>query len=206
MRLGGSDPDDELLARCGQGDERAFQQLFDRHRESVTRIVFRMTGPGTDVEDLVQEVFLQVIRSLDGFQRKARFSTWLYRVSVNVVLMHRRSTGRRPRLVGEELAPPPLDPAATAEEIADGRARARAFYELLAQLSDKKRVVFLLHEVEGLSPARISEIVRAPVLTVRTRLFYARREVLALLASDARLRGVLEELGSPATSGRGGGR
>jgi RNA polymerase sigma-70 factor (ECF subfamily) len=189
------------VERCRQGDARSFEELFDRHRPSVARIVFRMTGPAGDVEDLVQEVFLQVIRSLDGFQRKARFSTWLYRVTVNVVLMHRRSLGRRPRLVAEDLAPPPLDPAVSVDEVIDGRARVDALYALLGQLSDKKRTVFVLHEIEGLSPARIGEIVRAPVLTVRTRLFYARREIARLIADDPALRDLLRELAAGEPSG-----
>jgi len=164
-----------------------------------------MTGPGAEVEDLVQEVFLQVARSLDGFEDRARFSTWLYRVTVNVVLMHRRAAGRRPRLVEEGLAPPALDVAASADEVVDGRARLHAFYSLLGQLSDKKRTVFVLHEVEGLSPAHISEIVGAPVLTVRTRLFYARREMKRLIVAEPRLRNMLSELEREDSGPREGG-
>jgi RNA polymerase sigma-70 factor (ECF subfamily) len=189
--------DAELVRRCREGDERAFELLFQRHSGQVTGLVYRMVGAGPDLEDLVQDVFVQVIRSLSGFRDEARFSTWLYRVAVNVVLMHRRATGRRPRLVDEEQAGPAVDGAPSAEEALDTRLRLEAFYRLLGRLSDKKRVVFVLHELEGLSPARISEIVQAPVLTVRTRLFYARRELARWLAEEPDLESVAAELGGP---------
>ena len=73
----------------------------------------------------------------------------------------------------------------------------RAFQRLLARLADKKRIVFVLHELEGMSPAEIADVVGAPVLTVRTRLFYARRELEAMLAEEPTLAG-LAGLAAPA--------
>lgn len=163
--------------------------LFHRHRAAVTRLVFRVLGPSHEVEDLVQEVFVQVLRSLPAFQGNARFSTWLYRVTVNVVLMHRRTQRRRPRLVQEELAPPQSALEPSPEEQVSSRLRAVAFHRALATLSEKKRAVFVLHELEGRTPSDIARIVGAPVLTVRTRLFYARRELAKQLAADPTLRG-----------------
>jgi RNA polymerase sigma-70 factor (ECF subfamily) len=186
--------DVELVRRCQAGDAAAFAQLFRRHAGLVSGLVHRMLGPSPDLEDLVQEVFLQVIRSLASFRDEARFSTWLYRVSVNVVLMHRRAQSRRPRLVDEEQAPPTPDSAPLAEAALETSLRVQAFYRLLGRLSDKKRAVFVLHELEGLAPARIGEIVGAPVLTVRTRLFYARRELLAWLEEEPELAAVAAEL------------
>lgn len=193
--------DSELVRRCQSGDERAFERLFQRHRASVTRLVYRMLGPSAELEDLVQEVFVQVLRSLHGFRDEARFSTWLYRVALNVVLMHRRATGRRPRLVDEAKGEPPIDVAPSAHEALETRRRAEAFHALLGRLSEKKRTVFVLHELEGLTPARIGEIVGAPVLTVRTRLFYARRELLAQLEEEPTLAAIARELGAPPDDG-----
>ena len=184
MKLEPDAEDAELVGRCRTGDAHAFELLFQRHRGPVTRLVYRMLGPSSDLEDLVQDVFLQVIRSLESFRDEARFSTWLYRVALNVVLMHRRAVGRRPRLVDEQHALPAVDSAPSAEDALETALRVAAFYRVLARLSDKKRAVFVLHELEGLSPARISEIVGAPVLTVRTRLFYARRELSRMLAEE----------------------
>jgi RNA polymerase sigma-70 factor (ECF subfamily) len=193
--------DRELVRRCQSGDERAFERLFLRHRGSVTRLVYRMLGPSPELEDLVQEVFLQVLRSLHSFRDEARFSTWLYRVALNVVLMHRRATGRRPRLVDEAKAEPALDAAPSAYEALETRRRVEAFYALLGRLSEKKRTVFVLHELEGLTPSRIGEIVRAPVLTVRTRLFYARRELERWIAEEPALADFVQPSAEPSARG-----
>lgn len=188
------DESEQLVARCQAGDRGAFKELFVKHRSDVARLVQRMTGPGADVDDLVQEVFFQVHRSVKDFRRQARFSTWLYRVTVNVVLMQRRSAKSRPVLVE---TPETLSPAAQGlapDEDAARRARVQAFGRLLEQISEKKRSVFVLHELQGLSAAEISEIVDAPVLTVRTRLFYARKELAELLRSEPSLATLADEL------------
>ena len=179
-----------LVERCQQGDAEAFRELFRAHRQDVTRLAQRMLGQGSELEDIVQEVFLQVHRSIRDFRHGARFSTWLYRVTVNVVLMHRRSA--KSRVVFSE-APEhitAIEPRAGADEELERRRRVQAFHRLLERLSDKKRVVFVLHELEGLAPGEIAKIVGSPVLTVRTRLFYARRELLALLAEEPSLAGL----------------
>jgi RNA polymerase sigma-70 factor (ECF subfamily) len=179
--------EDPLVSRAAAGDRGAFRKLYERHRHDVARLAYRMLGPRADLDDVVQEVFVQVVRSLPDFRGQARFSTWLHRVTVNVVLMHRRSARSRPVLSD----PLPLETAGTddvrPDEDAERRERVRAFGRLLDRLADKKRVVFVLHELEGLPPSEIAQIVGAPVLTVRTRLFYARRELEAMLAEEPTL-------------------
>lgn len=184
-----------LVERCQRGDGDAFRELFRKHRSDVTRLAQRMLGRTTDLEDIVQEVFLQVHRSIRDFRQSARFSTWLYRVTVNVVLMHRRAAKSRP-VFGE--APEhwaAIDQRPRSDEQVERQRRVRAFHRLLDRLSEKKRVVFVLHELEGLAPGEIAKVVGAPVLTVRTRLFYARRELLALLGEEPSLAGLAAELG-----------
>jgi RNA polymerase sigma-70 factor (ECF subfamily) len=198
----------ELIERCKAGDGLAFREVFRNHRADVARLVQRMTGRPSDLEDIVQEVFLQVYRSIKDFRGQSRFSTWLYRVTVNVVLMQRRAARSRPVLqeapddaFGADLRELPDDQVARARRVS-------AFYRLLDRLSDKKRAVFVLHELEGLSPSEIAKVVSAPVLTVRTRLFYARRELLALLREEPALAVVARELraevDAAATVGEGG--
>lgn len=180
-----------LVERAASGDAAAFRTLFQRHRGDVARLVYRMLGAPADLEDVVQEVFVQVYRSLPDFRGQAKLSTWIHRVTVNVVLMHRRSAKSRPVLTEE--APSDLvadGEAVLPDEDAERRERVRAFQRLLERLADKKRVVFVLHELEGLAPAEIAEIVGAPVLTVRTRLFYARRELEAMLPEEPSLAGL----------------
>jgi RNA polymerase sigma-70 factor (ECF subfamily) len=194
-RGGTPSPGDEaqLVERAALGDATAFRVLFQRHRGDVARLVYRMLSVPADLEDVVQEVFVQVYRSLKDFRGQAKLSTWIHRVTVNVVLMHRRSAKSRPVLTEEA----PGDIVADAEgtlpdEDTDRRERIRAFQRLLARLADKKRIVFVLHELEGLAPAEIASIVGAPVLTVRTRLFYARRELEAMLPEEPSLAGLGE--------------
>jgi RNA polymerase sigma-70 factor, ECF subfamily len=189
-----------LVERCQRGQPEAFRELFREHHADVARLAQRMLGRRTDLEDIVQEVFLQVHRSIRDFRHGARFSTWLYRVTVNVVLMHRRAAKSRP-VFGE--APESLtavDHRPFADEALERQRRVQAFHRLLDRLSEKKRLVFVLHELEGLAPGEISRIVGSPVLTVRTRLFYARRELLAMLAEEPSLAGVAGELAALAES------
>ena len=185
-----SDPEafaiDELVLRCQQGDRAAFGELFHRYRADVARVVTRMLGPGPDVEDIAQEVFLQVFRTIGGFQGKAKFSTWLYRISVTTVLMHRRAQRSRPTLVDEHydrVASSMAGPDCGAIQ----RRRVAAFYRVLDALAEKKRTVFILHDIEGFSSPEIAEILEISALTVRTRLFYARREILARMRQQPAL-------------------
>jgi RNA polymerase sigma factor (sigma-70 family) len=182
--------EDPLVARAAAGDAAAFRALYQRHRNDVARLAYRMLGPRADLEDVIQEVFVQVFKSLRDFRGQARFGTWLHRVTVNVVLMHRRSARSRPvfseQAPGDSIGSSDVPP----DEDVDRRERVRAFGRVLGRLADKKRIVFVLHELEGLAPTEIARIVGAPVLTVRTRLFYARRDVEAMLADEPALAGL----------------
>lgn len=185
-------PDEErLIARAALGDTSAFRDVYERHRQDVARLVYRMIGARSDIEDVIQEVFVQVYKSLKDFRGQSKFTTWLHRVTVNVVLMHRRAARSRPIFADE----PPADAAVRSGDIPpdedfERRERMRAFGRLLERLAHKKRVVFVLHELEGVPPGEIAKIVGAPVLTVRTRLFYARREIEAMLAEEPSLSGM----------------
>jgi len=178
---------EEMVARCQKGDGAAFRQLFLRHRNEVARLVFRMIGPRADLEDILQEVFLQVHRSLKDFRGQSKFTTWLHRVTVNVVLMYKRAARSRPQLVHPQGDETQADPRLAPDEDVARIERMRAFRRVIDKLAEKKRTVFLLHEIEGMLPADISKVVDAPVLTVRTRLFYARRELAEMLKEEPEL-------------------
>lgn len=200
---GGTEDVEVLVARCQAGDKEAFRQLFRSRRTEVARLVHRMLGRSSDFDDVIQEVFLQVHRSIREFRGQSRFTTWLYRVTVNVVLMHRRSAKSRPVFVDspqtyatDERSPP--------DELVARQARLEAFARILDQLSEKKRDVFILHELEGLAPAEISTIVGAPVLTVRTRLFYARRELMRAMRDEPTLAALADELSDVVADGKDG--
>jgi RNA polymerase sigma-70 factor (ECF subfamily) len=187
----------DLVARCRSGAPGAFQELFHQHRAAVAQLVHRMTGGSSELEDLVQEVFVQVHKSLGRFRNESRLSTWIYRIAVNVVLMHRRAARSRPLSVAPPREATLVDEAGPPDEQLARRRRVEALYRVLERVSEKKRAVYILHDIEGLSPSEIGSIVGAPVLTVRTRLFYARREVLELLQSEPALAGLID--GIPAS-------
>ncbi len=183
------EPESSALVELARlGDHGAFRELFRRHRIAVARLVVRMAGGRADVEDLVQEVFVQVHRSLPDFRGDARFSTWLHRVTVNVVLMARRAAKSRPTLDGE-VSPHLASDAVWPDGDADRRERMRAFQRCVDALPEKKRTVFILHDLEGMTAAEIGEVVDAPPMTVRTRLFYARRELCERMKEEPHLVG-----------------
>jgi RNA polymerase sigma-70 factor (ECF subfamily) len=188
--LAAAQPD--LVARCQKGEKEALGDFYRLYRGEVARNLHRMLGPGRgDLEDVLQEVFIEVFRSIARFRGDARITTWLYRICVNVALQRLRKRKRRAEVSSDELGEraPDIESADTPERDLDTRRRLDAVYRLLDELSPKKRVVFILHEIEGREPKEIAGIVGAPVLTVRTRLHYARKEFYALAARDRRLDG-----------------
>ena len=189
------------VARARGGDARAFQELYRSHRRDVARLVARLLGPRGDADDVIQEVFIQVFRSLVSFRGESRFTTWLHRVTVNVTLMHIRAAKSRPQL-GTELSHEPSAPDDHSPvEGAARNERMRALYKILDTLSDKKRAVFILHDLEGTPAGQVATLLEIPVLTVRTRLFYARKEVYAAMAGDPTLASIASELHGATASG-----
>ncbi len=185
---------DPLVERAQNGDQAAFQELFLKYRDTVARVVYRVMGPSSEIEDVVQDVFIHVYRSLHTFRGEAKFTTWLYRLSANVTKMHLRRKKSRPRFADVPI-PERLEPRDDApDQAVERRERVEALYRLVDRLSEKKREVLVLHDFEGMSAKEIAEVVEAPVLTVRTRLFYARKELYAALSEEPSLAAVVDEL------------
>jgi RNA polymerase sigma-70 factor (ECF subfamily) len=188
-------PEDVLIARCAQGDRAAQKVLFTRLRPQVLRHVSYLVRRRAEVDDISQEVFLEVFRSLPSFQGRSSFSTWVHRITVRATYRHlrRQWKGEPPPEIRMDEGEPQADadPGANAE-IRDRHARALA---ILEKLSPKKRLVLLMHDLQGLEAAEIAKLVGAPVLTVRTRLFYARREFAAAARDDAALAEYFEDAG-----------
>jgi RNA polymerase sigma-70 factor (ECF subfamily) len=193
---------DPLIRRAQAGDPRALRELCERHRGDVARVAFRVIGPSADLEDVVQESLVQIYRSLPSYRGDSKFSTWLYRVVTNVARMHVRRERSRPNLNSEHKAAIDYLPAQSGrpDAAAERNERLDALYRHLAALSEKKRTVLALHDLAGVSATEIAEIVGAPVLTVRTRLFYARKELYAALAKDPALTELLGVLRSGAAA------
>ena len=180
----------ELVVLCQQGEQSAQSDFYRKYRSEVARTVHKVLGPDADLEDVVQEVFMEVFRSIDKFKGEAKITTWLYRVCVNVALQKIRRQQRRPEghAVPEDELPHHETPLRELER----KESSRIVYEILDTLAPKKRTVFILHEILGLDAKEIGKIVGTNVLTVRTRLHYARKEFYAaalrtpLFASEAK--------------------
>lgn len=165
-----------LVDRCRAGDESAWRALYDENFDFAWRTARRLGLPEADVEDAVQESFQVAWQQLHTFSW-GRFSTWLYRIVANVVSVKLRR--RRVRDVFASLfgRGEPMD---SMEGRVEARHTLRAVETILRKLSREKREAFALFEIEGLTHEQIAELTGARVETVRTRLFYARREFAQL--------------------------
>lgn len=167
--------------------ELTLESLFRDHVGDVHRIVARLLGPAasdSDVDDLVQQVFVAVHSALPRFRGDSKVTTWLYGIATRTVLGHLRSGRRHRRMVETLEAMTALLPAATAhpEDEAERRDSLRRVWRALMSIKPKKRVVFLLYEVEGLTGREIAEALDIRPATVHTRLYHARKELDAALA------------------------
>jgi RNA polymerase sigma-70 factor (ECF subfamily) len=181
----------ELIARCKADERAAHDELYYRFRRQVAGNLYRVLGDRSDLDDLVQEVFVIAFRGLERFRGDARLSTWLYRICVNVALGKIRTRKRRPAAIGvADLDTTSADPSLTErpetpERTLERRQEQERVYKALERLAPKKRIVLYLHEIEGLDLKEIAYLVDSNPVTVRTRLFYARREFYRVLAGDA---------------------
>jgi len=186
------DPADEaeLVQRCRADDRSAHDEFYHRFRRQVAGNRYRVLGDRTDLDDLVQEVFVIAFRGLERFRGDARLSTWLYRICVNVALGRIRTRKRRPSAMGvSDLDSAATDPSLTErpetpDRTLERRQEQERVYRALETLAPKKRIVLYLHEIEGLDLKEIAYLVDSNPVTVRTRLFYARREFYKVLAGE----------------------
>ena len=180
----------ELIQRCRADERNAHDELYHRFRRQVASNLYRVLGDRTDLEDLVQEVFVIAFRGLEKFRGDARLSTWLYRICVNVALGRIRTRKRRPQAIGvADLDATAFDPSLTERPETPDRTLERRqdqerVYRALDTLAPKKRIVLYLHEIEGLDLKEIAYLVDSNPVTVRTRLFYARREFYRVIAAE----------------------
>jgi RNA polymerase sigma-70 factor (ECF subfamily) len=169
--------DDVLLRAIADGDLSALGELYDRHASAMWRVVERTLGSRADAGDIVHSVFLklpQIARSYDG-RLDAR--AWLIGISVRVALRHRRSVGRFLHMLSG-LSQVSAERRTTSPEVLAGdRQDLKRFEVAFQKLSPKKRAVFDLVEIEGLTTDEVSRALGIPPATVRTRLHHARIEL-----------------------------
>lgn len=172
-----------LLRRLRDRDERAFRELIQEHRDRVYNITYRMLGNRAEAEDVAQEVFISVFKTIDTFREESKFSTWLYRVTVNHCKNRIKYLARRHERDRDELdeASHQANGVATGTPVraAPDKALASAqmeklLQEAIANLDDDQRVVVVLRDIEDLSIEEICEITGLPDGTVKSRLHRGR--------------------------------
>ena len=175
-----------LIDLALRGDRRAFDEIYRRYADEVHRRISRLVGPDPEREDLVQQVFIDVFRGLAKFRRESAFSTWLYRIVVNVAYEHLRKRQRRPAdVVALELLEK-ADDRLNPEESARQRESLLRGLAMLERLDPRKRIAFVLRCVEGLSLDEIGAIVGAKAPAVGQRVKHAQRELAAMIERDTK--------------------
>lgn len=169
-----------LVERVKEDDLVAFEELYKLTRDDVARTLFHLVGNRPDLEDLVQETYLRLLKSVRGFRGDAQFKTFLYRVCANVAFMHLRWWRRRREDLMDEV--PECIAAGDPERAAQSSQALRLVQQALSKLTPKKRVVFVYHELLGMGPEEIAEAVGATYNTVRSRLHHARAEFTAAMS------------------------
>ncbi len=165
-----------LIERAAKGDRKAFSELFYQYKEMVYRVVYRLLGNSEETHDAVQQTFIELFKSLPGYAGKSKFTTWLYRIAVNVSIQFfrkRRSHDKTQSLDPEFFA----DTNSDKESSIERKELRKQIEEALASLHIRKRTVVVLHDIENRTMEEISDIIGVPVGTIKSRLFYGREEL-----------------------------
>ena len=177
-----------LMALVGGGDTRAFEQLIERHQTLVTGTVARMLSSNSDVEDIAQQVFIRVWKSASRYKHKAKFTTWLLKITRNLVFNELRRSKRHSHVPLQ-----PTDPAAEEIPVKDEEVPApdaslleselqEAIESAILNLPDTQRMALILRRYEELSYEEISEVLDLSVPAIKSLLFRARTELRARLS------------------------
>jgi len=177
--------DEALMLAYGQGEAPAFEVLLRRHRRPVYNFLVRQVGNPTLAEDLLQEVFLRVIKGAASYRRQAKFTTWLYTIARNLCVDNaRRARHRRAASLEQPLGNPgnaqsrtlgdlTADPAPGVERQVVSRRLQEQIQQAIDALSDEQREVFLMRETLNLSFKEIADVVQCPENTAKSRMRYA---------------------------------
>jgi RNA polymerase sigma-70 factor, ECF subfamily len=168
--------DEELVARSRGGDLDSFNQLVLRWERPIYALAYRVIGREEDARDVAQETFLRAFRALSGFKGQAKFSSWLYRITLNLC----RDWIRRERRAPVAQAPEGVDlvelaseaePAESIEALVARRELGRAVAKAMAMLPEEQRTAIVLKEYHGLTFQEIADLLDCPLSTVKTRLY-----------------------------------
>jgi RNA polymerase sigma-70 factor (ECF subfamily) len=183
-----AETDGDLVQRHRYGDPRAFEQVYQRFASMVYNMALRLSGDADEAQDLTQEVFLRVFKSLSRFRGRSSLKTWIYRVSLN----HCRSRlGRRrlpmlPLLNRTDREPMPVvDPGRSPEDLALAGDVGRRVARALPRCEPAFREAVVLRDLEGLSYKEIAQVLGVRIGTVRSRIARGREQLRRLLEEEA---------------------
>jgi RNA polymerase sigma-70 factor (ECF subfamily) len=182
-RLRGPPADPDLIAAVANGNLEALGELFERYEPNVRRHIARLGVPSDETDDLVQATFLEVIKASQRFDPRYAVKSWLIGVATIMVRRHRRSlrraASRLAALAAFSRSQPNTNP--TVADLVEGDEAARSLVNAFERLSLRKREVFVLVTLEGMSGEEASAVLGIPINTVWTRLHHARRALRAAL-------------------------
>jgi RNA polymerase sigma-70 factor (ECF subfamily) len=183
--------DEDLASRFVGGDPAAFDELVRRHRDGIYRFVrWHLGVPGSEAEDVTQDVLIEVFRSLPRYEGRSRLRTWMLGVAHNVCRQRLRGTFRARRTLvastADELLRTVPDATADLDALLDRNEVQAQVRSAIERLGPEHRDVVLLREIEGLSYGEIAGVLHIPVGTVRSRLHNARVELGTCLLALAR--------------------
>ena len=169
-----------LIQRCLQGDQTAWDAIVRMYWRKVFNVAYKFVGNHAEAEDLAQEIFLKIFKSLDTFDRRANFQTWLVSVSRNLCIDHYRSVRKERQTIdravdASELAPASSDPGPMAA--LEQRDRLTLLRDALAALPDALRTAVLMRDIHELSYQEIAETLQLPEGTVKSRINRGRAEL-----------------------------
>jgi len=178
----------ELIQQLREGDELAFKTLVTTYQDMVYNTALGVVQNSEDAEDVAQEVFIQVYRSIDQFKGDARLSTWIYRITTTKALDHIRSRRRKKRFAfitslfgpNDELVHEPVDFQHPGVAL-DRKEQAALLFKMIEQLPENQKVAFTLHKTEELSYQEIADVMKLSVSAVESLLFRARQNLRKLL-------------------------
>jgi RNA polymerase sigma-70 factor (ECF subfamily) len=166
-----------LVASATAGDLESFNQLVARWERPIYALAYRTLGRDEDARDVVQEAFLRAYRGLRGFKGQAKFSSWLYRITLNLCRDWMRRERRAPIVAVPEgtdpidLADDRASPVESVEDLVARREMSRAVARAMAELPEEQRAAILLKEYHGLTFQEIADMLDCPLSTVKTRLY-----------------------------------
>ena len=168
--------DEDLVARSRGGDLESFNQLILRWERPIYALAYRVIGREEDARDVVQETFLRAFRALPGFKGQAKFSSWLYRIALNLCRDWIRRRRRSPLVeLPEGVDPIELateqGPVETVEDLASRKELSEAVAEAMSLLPEEQRTAIILKEYHGMTFQEIADLQGCPLSTVKTRLY-----------------------------------